>query len=302
MGALTGPSLDRIHPKDGYRIENVRVILKVLNVMMNNWGEEKVLEIAAALKAKVMEREQSLQGRLERALKTKINLHGSPLFDLTWKKLVTPSGQRYCQLAASARRTSAIGCSGWPTPRVSSANDTANSHERAGNGKARLEESVHLAAWPTPKVEADRTGWKAMDRQDSMSAMALGQVADMAAGIIPREMKRCRPETVARHGLDKPWTGPARLTAFGMLLTGSTAGTASGGKSRQLSPEFSLWLMGLPSSWARAAPTKAKAAAEWFEEPETPSCCRWRGRSSRRRSRRSNAGCHAKGQDMTDAQ
>ncbi len=51
--------------------------------------------------------------------------------------------------------------------------------------------------------------------------------------------------------------GPARLTATGHLLTGSLAGTASGGR---LSPAHSRWLMGLPPEWSSCAAT---AMASW---------------------------------------
>ena len=41
-----------------------------------------------------------------------------------------------------------------------------------------------------------------------------------------------------------------RLTATGELLTGSNAGTVSGG---QLNPGMSRWLIGLPEEWCLAA-------------------------------------------------
>jgi hypothetical protein len=126
-----------------------------------------------------------LQFALESRLRVRMGGSGYPLFALTWRALDMPSGPPLCQRQASARRTSATACSGWPTPAM--ADGIRGSTDARGHPTGR----------PLPEAAA--------------------------------------------------LCGPARLTASGQLLTGSTAGTASGG---QLNPRFSLWLQGYPTAWA----------------------------------------------------
>jgi hypothetical protein len=178
---------------------------------------------------------------------------GGTLYVTTWKDRTTPAGRRISALRASAQRTSASGCTGWPTP-ISSNVKGANEAENVLTHNARpLQEmaklagwptdpqisvadvAVHLAGWPTPTVTDEKRG--ASDPRPWDTGKALNQIASLA----------CR--------------GPARLTASGDLLTGSTAEMTSGG---QLNPALSRWLQNYPEAWCRAA------VLAWRSMPTTP--------------------------------
>jgi hypothetical protein len=58
----------------------------------------------------------ALQSSLANKLQASLGCNGSTLYRLTWKQKATPSGRQYCQLAASAHRTSGAAFGGLPTP------------------------------------------------------------------------------------------------------------------------------------------------------------------------------------------
>ena len=157
---------------------------------------------------------------------------------------------------------------GWPTP-VARDSFPAHSPEyiaakkAQGHGMANLNDTVQLAGWPTcTATDAVKQGNVA----PRPGAMGLPETAPLAGWPTPNTMdvvdrKAIRPSRTATgrtsgyltedilHLKDNPH--PARLTASGEMLTGSSAGMGGGG---QLRPEFSRWLMGLPYEWDLCAP------------------------------------------------
>lgn len=177
--------------------------------------------------------EKSLVSRLQARTRSL----GSTLYKLTWKPWNMPSGLSRFRLRASVPRTSVTARIGWPTP---CARDYFPAHspeyiaakKAQGHGMANLNDLAQLAGWPTPSCQNDRTGNPesalSMTRKDGSKVQQ--RLQDFAA-----------------------IAAPARLTACGQMLTGSSAGMASGG---QLNPAHSRWLMGLPPEWDDCAPTE----------------------------------------------
>lgn len=93
----------------------------------------------------------ALSQSLANRLKARLPMDGSTLFQMTWKRRITPSGRLVFRLRASVRRISGSESTGWPTPQ-------RHDDRRRGNTEADhhyfphdLPNAVELSAWSTPR-------------------------------------------------------------------------------------------------------------------------------------------------------
>ena len=176
---------------------------------------------------------EELQERLTLKMMERLEGLGSTLYSATWKAQVTPARRLLFRVRASVLRTSATDCTGWPTPQTS--DSTGGGQAKRAMGETRhgsnLNDFAMLAGWPTPNT---------MDVVDRKAIRPSRTATGRTSGYLTEDIL---------HLKDNPH--PARLTASGEMLTGSSAGMGSGG---QLRPEFSRWLMGLPYEWDLCAP------------------------------------------------
>lgn len=146
--------------------------------------------------------QQSLESRLAQLLDT----DGSVECTLTWKHKVTPSGLRYCQLAASTRPIKETDSGLWQSPRARG--DAGGNRWETGDAR-NLEDQAKIALWGTPRAnDAEKRGNVSDDPRNGLVGQALWATPNTMDQLPPRSAEAMQHQfETARPGR----TAPANL-------------------------------------------------------------------------------------------
>ncbi len=170
------PSLDRVIPEEGYVIENVRVILFGVNVMMLTWGLETTMKMIEALTEKERQRKESFQARFEENLENRLRKIGSTECSLTFRRSLTPAGRPLLHVVPSMRPIGEIDFGLWPTARCGNNGGFGNPERALDPGNCRLEDTAawcHRAMWPTPNASDEK--WRYSTQEAAMRRIETGK-------------------------------------------------------------------------------------------------------------------------------
>ena len=147
----------------------------------------------------------ALQASLESRLMPRLDTAGSTLWEWTWRTKATPLRRRYCQRQALERRTSATGCSSWPSPNArenggGNYSDPEKAALRREQGhQVNLADAALIAAWTTPSAtDGERGG----EMTDAMTGSSLVQKAALSSWATPaeRDFRTANLETFEKRG------------------------------------------------------------------------------------------------------
>jgi hypothetical protein len=179
---------------------------------------------------------------------------------------------RHSRGRADTLTAAAVYLAGYPTPMAKEAGPDFAVVDRENSGGMLLPAVAAMTGWSTASARdwkdsegmslagrnQDGTGRERTDqlpRQAMLSGWATTNTCDATRGSPETpEQQKARGANVGMSLIDQAaLMTPARLTACGRLLIGSSAAMESGG---QLSPEHSRLIMRIPAEWASCAPTE----------------------------------------------